>query len=199
MTESPPPRIDMRKAHRDLFTGRAEPAIVEVPSVPYLMIDGKGAPESAEYAAAVSALYAVAYAIRFALKPIVQYSVPPLQGQWWSPDPAVFAAGDRAAWCWTMMIMQPPQATAEIAAEAVAKAGKRKPVGGVRFERFTEGTCAQILHTGPYRAEPATIARLMAFIAGTGRQITGRHHEIYLTPPRTDAPEKMRTLIRYPL
>jgi hypothetical protein len=190
---------DLRKEYKDLFSGKKEPALIEVPSLPYLMVDGKGAPESAEYTAAVSGLYAVAYAVRFALKPVVDYSVPPLQGQWWSPDPAVFTTGDRSAWCWTMMIMQPRQASAEIVSEAMAKARKKKPVDGVRFEHFEEGTCAQILHTGPYSEEPSTIARLMDFVSGTGRQITGNHHEIYLTRPRTDAPEKMRTLIRYPL
>jgi hypothetical protein len=189
----------MRKQHKDLFSGKKEPALIEVPSLPYLMVDGKGAPESADYATAVSALYSVAYAIKFALKPDVEYSVPPLQGQWWAADYDVFTTGDRSAWCWTMMIMQPRQASAEIVSEAMAKARKRKPIDGVRFEHFEEGTCAQILHTGPYSEEPATIARLMAFISGSGRQITGNHHEIYLTRPRTDAPEKMRTLIRYPV
>lgn len=189
----------MRKQYKNLFSGKKEPALIEVPSLPYLMVDGKGAPESQEYATAVSGLYAVAYAVRFALKPIVEYSVAPLQGQWWSPDLEVFTTGDRSAWCWTMMIVQPAQAAPETISAAMAKARQKRQIDGVRFEQFEEGTCAQILHTGPYSEEPATLARLMAFISGTGRQITGNHHEIYLTRPRTDAPEKMRTLIRYPL
>jgi hypothetical protein len=187
-----------------LFARNEEPALVEIPSLPYLMVDGKGAPDSPEYSNAVAALYTVAYAVRAALKPEVQYSVLPLQGQWWSPDPAVFSTGDRSAWCWTMMILQPPQATAELVAEAIDTAAQKKtaqhrPVRDVRFEVFTEGTCAQILHKGPYSEEPATLARLMDFMRRQGRQITGNHHEIYLTRPRTDAPEKMRTLIRYPV
>ncbi|MBP2325559.1 hypothetical protein JOF56_005944 [Kibdelosporangium banguiense] len=190
---------DLKKDFKELFSGKREPAIIEVPSLPYLMVDGKGAPESAEYAAAVSALYAVAYGIRFALKPTVEYSVPPLQGQWWAPDHDVFTTGDRSAWCWTMMIMQPAQVTEEIVTAAMAKAQRKRPIDGVRFERFEEGTCAQILHHGPYSEEPATIARLMEFVSAARRRITGRHHEIYLTRPRTDAPEKMRTLIRYPV
>lgn len=185
--------------YKYLFSGKKEPALIEVPALPYLMVDGKGSPDSPEYSNAVSGLYAVAYAVRAALKTQVEYSVLPLQGQWWSPDPAVFAAGDRNAWCWTMMILQPRQATAGIVAEAIAKAARKRAVDGVRFEEFTEGTCAQILHNGPYSEEPATIARLMDFVRQEGRQITGNHHEIYLTRPRTDAPEKMRTLIRYPV
>lgn len=192
-------KTDFRKEYKTLYSGTHAPARIEVPSLPYLMVDGKGAPESPEYTNAVSALYAVAYAIRFALKPDIEYPVMPLQGLWWAEDYDVFTTGDRSAWQWTMMIMQPPQATAEIVTAAMDKARKKKSIEGVRFEEYTEGTCAQILHTGPYSEEPATIARLMAFIAEHGRQITGKHHEIYLTPPRADAPERMRTLIRYPV
>ncbi|MET0135104.1 MAG: GyrI-like domain-containing protein [Kibdelosporangium sp.] len=142
----------------------------------------------------------MAYAIRFALKPVVDCSVPPLQGLWWSPDPEVFTTGDRAAWQWTMMITQPPQASTEVVGAALEMArAKKKTVAGVRFEEYAEGTGAQILHTGPYSEEPQTIVRLMDHVYGSGRQISGKHHEIYLTPPRTDAPGKMRTLIRYPL
>jgi hypothetical protein len=192
-------KTDFRKEHKALYSGKPQPAFIDVPPLPYLMVDGKGAPESPEYTNAVSGLYAVAYAIRFALKPAIEYPVMPLQGLWWAEDPAVFTRGDRSAWQWTMMIMQPPQATAEVVAAAMDKARKKKPLEGVRFEQFAEGTCAQVLHNGPYSEEPETIARLMAFIAEHGRQITGQHHEIYLTPPRTDAPERMRTLIRYPV
>nr|WP_042180738.1 GyrI-like domain-containing protein [Kibdelosporangium sp. MJ126-NF4]CEL14554.1 hypothetical protein [Kibdelosporangium sp. MJ126-NF4]CTQ88919.1 hypothetical protein [Kibdelosporangium sp. MJ126-NF4] len=185
--------------YKHLFSGRAEPALIDVPPLPYLMVDGKGAPDSPEYSNAVSGLYAVAYAVRAALKPVTTYSVPSLQGQWWSPDPAVFTTGDRSAWCWTMMLLQPEAATPDLVADATAKAATRRQVDDVRFEELTEGTCAQILHKGPYSEEPGTIARLMDFVRQEGRQLTGRHHEIYLTRPRTDFPERMRTLIRYPV
>jgi hypothetical protein len=191
-------KTDFRKVHKHLYSGKQTPALIDVPSLPYLMVDGKGAPESPEYAAAVSGLYTAAYAVRSALKTVVEYPVMPLQGLWWAPDPDVFAHGDRDAWHWTMMIMQPPQA-AEVVTDALEAARRKKPIEGVRFESFAEGECVQILHTGPYSEEPATIARLMEFIHNTSRQVTGRHHEIYLTPPRTDAPEKTRTLVRYPV
>jgi hypothetical protein len=191
-------KTDFRNVHKDLYSGKETAALIEVPSLPYLMVDGKGAPESPEYAAAVSGLYTVAYAVRSALKTTMEYPVMPLQGLWWAPDPEVFARDDRDGWHWTMMIMQPPQAD-EVVADAFEAARRKKPVEGVRFESYAEGACAQILHTGPYSEEPATITRLMEFIHRTGRQVAGRHHEIYLTPPRTDAPDRMRTLIRYPV
>lgn len=48
-------------------------------------------------------------------------------------------------------------------------------------------------------AEGATIARLHAFIAETGHEPAGKHHEIYLSDPRRAAPEKLKTILRQPV
>ncbi len=69
----------------------------------------------------------------------------------------------------------------------------------VRFEKFAEGRAAQIMHVGPYDAERATIERLFQFVADAGYKLRGRHHEIYLGDPRRAAPEKLKTIIRYPI
>jgi hypothetical protein len=52
---------------------------------------------------------------------------------------------------------------------------------------------------GPYSAEGPTIASLHAFIAEQGRELVGKHHEIYLGDPRRSAPEKLKTIIRQPM
>jgi len=151
------------------------------------------------------ALYGVAYAIRFALKhgdDALEYPVMPLQGLWWAADGREVIAIDRSSWLWTMMILQPPQATEELVEQATAKVRRTKPaaaVDGVRLERLAEGRCAQVLHTGPYREEPPTIDRLLAFVQANGCVVAGRHHEIYLSDPSRTAPEKLRTIIRYPV
>lgn len=64
---------------------------------------------------------------------------------------------------------------------------------------MTEGLCAQIMHTGPYRDELPTIATLHEFIEASGRTPRGKHHEIYLSDPRRTAPEKMKTILRQPV
>ena len=69
----------------------------------------------------------------------------------------------------------------------------------VRFELLEEGTCAQILHRGPYADEPPNIRRLHEFIAAQGLRLTGRHHEIYLNAPGRGDPARMKTLIRQPV
>ncbi|MFE3454524.1 GyrI-like domain-containing protein [Nonomuraea sp. NPDC059194] len=179
----------MKTIHRDLFAAKAAACLIEAPALPYLMADGVGDPSGETYRDTVAALYGVAYAVRKELKPSLTYSVAPLEGLWdGSPD-------DRASLRWTAMILQPVQATAQMVAAACAAKG----VTGVRLDTLAEGRCAQILHVGPYRDEPATVEKLMAFVAERGLVVSGRHHEIYLSVPGRTPEEKMKTLIRYPV
>ncbi|ADD44379.1 GyrI-like domain-containing protein [Stackebrandtia nassauensis] len=197
---------DLKKVHRDLYGPKTEPELVEVPTRAFLMIDGHGDPdvESSGYGAAVEALYTVAYTLRFALKKaeVIEYPVPPLEGLWWTDefsDTPEWLRRDE--WNWTMMIPQPPQVDAVGFADAVASArrkkGEREEFGRVRFEEFTEGLSAQILHIGPYSSEPETMERLNAFVKDKGLSWTGRHHEIYLSDPRKAVPERMKTILRH--
>ncbi|ROO89138.1 hypothetical protein EDD29_6825 [Actinocorallia herbida] len=198
------PREDFKKTHRDLYSARSAPALVDAPELGFLMVDGVGAPEGEAWSAAVAALYTGAYAVRGALKAAgtVEYPVMPLEGLWWPGDGQRYEESDRERWHWTMMIMQPPQAAADLVRTALAAAARRKPglpVDALRFTAWREGRCAQALHTGPFADEPATLERLYAHLAAQGLEITGRHHEIYLSDFRRAAPERLRTILRYPV
>jgi len=182
------------------------PALVEVPEIAFLMLDGSGDPNtSQEYAHAVEALYTVSYTVKFSVKKGpegIDFKVMPLEGLWWSDDMADFLEGRREAWNWTMMIAQPEVVTPARIQEAIAEAGRKKDVsalGRLRFDRVREGLCAQIMHVGPYSAERPTIEALHAFIAEGGYDRRGKHHEIYLGDPRRTARERLRTIIRQPL
>ena len=198
--------VDLRRELPGLYAATRTPEAVEVPELPFLMIDGHGDPNTAPaYADAVAALYTVAYTVRFALKrgpAAVDAPVMPLEGLWWTPDMATFSVEDKSAWDWTMMILLPSQATADVVDEARATAARKKrleSIGRVRLERFAEGLAAQILHVGPYSAEGPTVGTLHAFIAERGGLLSGKHHEIYLGDPRRSAPEKLRTILRQPM
>ncbi|MFF5206711.1 GyrI-like domain-containing protein [Streptosporangium sp. NPDC000396] len=186
----------MKKTHHSLYTATAAPSLIDIPELSYLMADGLGDPSGDHYKAVVEGLYGVAYAIRTELKPTLTYSVAPLEGLWeGTPD-------DRAAMQWTMCILQPEPVTPEMVARAVDVVRRKKPgaeVGGIRLAPMAGGRAAQILHTGPYSEEPATVGTLMKFIFGQGLTVVGRHREIYLSVPDRTAPEKMRTIIRYPV
>jgi hypothetical protein len=178
---------------------------VNIPAMNFLMIDGKGDPNKApEYAEAVTALYQLAYAIKFHIKKgkkPVDYGVMPLEGLWWADDMRTFGTGDKSAWKWTMMILQPDFVTRGIVETMRAEVGRKKnppALGKVRFESFAEGPAVQILHIGPYSAEGPTVMKIHDHIKESGRTLRGKHHEIYLKDPRKSAPEKLQTIVRQP-
>ncbi|MBN2086180.1 MAG: GyrI-like domain-containing protein [Anaerolineales bacterium] len=178
---------------------------VEIPSQAFLMIDGKGNPNTApEYAEAVTALYQLSYAIKFHIKKgetAIDYAVMPLEGLWWADDMRLFTVEDKSAWRWTMMILQPDFVTRGIVETVRAEvAGKKNPpaLPKVRFEAYKEGPAAQSLHIGPYAAEGPTVIKIHEHIKQSGRSLRGKHHEIYLKDPRKSAPEKLQTIIRQP-
>ena len=204
------PKLDLKKTLKQLYQPSAKDfSVVDVPPLPYLMIDGHGDPNTAAaYVEAVQALYGLAYTLKFQLKkadPALDFGVMPLEGLWWAADMANFAALSKADWDWTMMILQPDYVTAAEVEAARAEALRKKGGAGgapglarVRLETYHEGPAAQIRYFGAYADEGLTIARLHAFIAAQGHTLRGKHHEIYLGDPRRTAPAKLQTVIRQP-
>jgi hypothetical protein len=198
-------KIDPKRQLKQLYSARQAPELVDVPELSFLMIDGHGDPNrSPRYQAAVEALYAVSYTLKFAIKrgggP--DYTVAPLEGLWWTEDMANFSVQAKSDWDWTMMIMQPAEATPELIEETTREVAQSKQLPAaaeLRLRRYAEGASAQILHLGPYADEGPTIARLHAFIQEHGYQMRGKHHEIYLRDPRRTAPERLKTIIRQPV
>ena len=198
--------LDPRKDFKTLYSPPTKaPVIVDVPEMNFLMLDGHGDPNtSAAYADAVQALYSVAYTLKFMLKKGagMDFGVAPLEGLWWAADLDAFANAAKDEWDWTMMIMQPPQITPDLVSEAIHQAAAKKDLPAVarmRFDRFHEGLCAQIMYIGPFAAEGPTIERLHAFIHAQGYALRDKHHEIYLSDPRRAAPDKLKTVIRQPM
>lgn len=197
-------KIDLKKDLKQLYKASAKkPAMVEAPALSYLMIDGVGNPNTAPaYMQAIEALYPVAYTLKFTAKKgelARDYTVMPLEGLWWAEDHTAFAEGRMDEWLWTMMILQPDFITPEMVAEAMQTVAKKKAPPALplmRFETRPAHTAAQILHIGPYDQEGPTVEGLHAFISEQGKQLAGKHHEIYLSDPRRSAPEKLKTIVR---
>lgn len=179
--------------------------IVDVPEFAYLMVEGRGDPNGAEFNAAVRTLYAIGYGAHFLLRKREGRApkVTPLEALWWVDDgnPWDLPEVDRGRWRWQAMIMQPAGIDDGLIAEAAAKASTRQQVllSRWRFEHWREGRCAQVLHVGPYAEERPTLARLHEAIAAAGYRPCGRHHEIYLGDPRRSRPERLRTILRQPV
>lgn len=190
---------------------------VDVPELGFVMIDGSGAPGGPAFTDALQALYSVSYGAHFSLKKATGAAprVMPLEALWWVDGAEAQAIMERVAsgegsmdesdrdqWRWRAMIMQLPpidQATIE---RAIGEAKSKKALvalDAVRYERWAEGTSAQIMHVGPYATESTSVVALHKAIAEHGSRPRGRHHEIYLGDPRTSAPDKLRTILRQPI
>ena len=201
-------KVDFKKRFKHLYQPSArEFAIVDVPLMQFLMVNGHGDPNTArEYKDAIEALYAVAYRIKFASKKELgrDYVVPPLEGLWWAEEMETFTtARDKSAWDWIMMIMQPEWITGEMSASAIEHVERAKglpTLPRLRLEAYHEGLSVQILHVGSYDDEGPVLQRMHhGFIPENGLQMSGKHHEIYISDARRVAPEKLKTVLRQPV
>ena len=206
--------IDFKKTQKELYQPGAKPSIIEVPEMVFIMIDGRGDPNTSEtYQTALEVLYGLSYAVKMSKmgdnqpKGYYDFVVPPLEGLW-STDTGEFEIGitEKSAFCWTSMIRMPDFVTVEVFDTAKKSLAKKKPTldsSIARLELFYEGLCAQVMHTGAYDSEPATISSLKIFVADSGYRINlsekRKHHEVYLGDPRKTSPDKLRTIIRYPI
>jgi hypothetical protein len=199
-------KYDIKKARKELYTAPTDAfAVVEVPELDYIAVDGRGDPNTArEYADAVEALYGVAYTLKFASKALDKdFVVGPMEGLWRAQDPAAFLTRKKDEWEWTMMISRPDWITEDMvrsAVERVAEKRRTAALDALRLLTLEEGKCAQILHIGSYDDETPTLERLHhRVLPENGLTFNGDHHEIYLSDARRTAPAKLRTILRQPV
>ncbi|MFZ2846555.1 hypothetical protein RR45_GL002104 [Lactococcus chungangensis CAU 28 = DSM 22330] len=208
-------KVDFKKTQKEFYQAKTSPTIIDVPEMPFIMVNGKGDPNtSATYKQALDLLYALSYTIKMSPKQndapdgYFDYVVAPLEGLWWLPNDASPFSGhlDKDQFNWTAMIRQPDFVTVAVFEHFREIVQEKKPtldVSLARLEMLSEGLCGQIMHIGSYDDEPATIKTLDDFIVASGHRVdisaTRRHHEIYLSDPRRVAPEKLKTVIRHPI
>lgn len=205
--------FDFKKEYREFYMPKTEPEIVTVTAANYIAVRGSGDPNEAggAYQKAIGVLYAVAYTLKMSYKTdhridgFFDYVVPPLEGFWWQDGAEGIDYADKSAFRWISAIRLPDFVSPADFDWAVETAAKKKKLdcSGAEFLTIDEGLCVQLLHLGPFDDEPASVARMYAFLKehgyendfGAGR----RHHEIYLSDARKTAPEKWKTVIRHPI
>jgi hypothetical protein len=202
---------DLKKTLAPLFNPPRDPVLVDVPDLGYLMIDGKGAPdEGAEYPTtdfqkAFAALFPIVYTIKFRLKADgLTMPILPLEALWFTGTDGSFDVDvPQDQWGWRALIAVSDDVTPAVFEDAMVEVRRKKgdsdALRRLRFERWREGRCAQVMHVGPYSEERPTIERLHAFIAEQGCRPRGAHHEIYLGDPRRADPAKLKTVLRQPV
>lgn len=207
--------FDFKKEYKELYMPKGKPVVVEVPAMNFFMVKGTGNPNTSEsYKNAMEILYGLSYGVKMSkmgkeqLEGYFDYVVPPLEGLWWIEEEAFDGLNilDKDKFTWISMIRQPEFVTEEIFNWAKEQLFKKKPeldLSPAYFKIYEEGLCAQIRHFGSYDEEGATIQRLNEFVTEQGYDHDFRedrwHHEIYLGDPRRTAPEKLKTVIRYPI
>ena len=205
--------FDFKKEYREFYMPKNTPELVDVPTARYIAVRGKGDPneEGGAYQRAIVVLYAVAYTLKMSYKTdhriegFYEYVVPPLEGFWRQEGADGFDYADKSAFCWTSVIRLPDFITREDFDWAVETAARKKGLdcSGAEYLTVEEGLCVQIMHTGPFDDEPASVALMDRFLRENGYQNdfsdTRLHHEIYLSDARKVAPEKWKTVIRHPI
>ena len=204
---------DFKKEAKMFYMPKNKPEIVTVPSMNFLAVSGQGDPneEGGAYQRAVSVLYALAYTLKMSYKGTRQiagfyeYVVPPLEGFWWQPGLAGVDYSQKRGFHWISVIRVPDFIKQEDFDWAVQEAQRKKQIdcSSAAFLTIEEGLCVQMMHIGAYDDEPASVARMDAYIEAQGNQNElnedRRQHEIYMSDPRKCDPAKQKTVIRHPI
>lgn len=205
--------FDFKKEYKEFYMPKNKPEIVTVPRANYIAVRGKGNPneEGGAYQQAVSVLYAVAYTLRMSCKTdhrmegFFEYVVPPLEGFWWQDGIDGIDYSDKSTFNWISVIRLPDFVTPKDVDWAAQTASKKKLLdcSKAEFLPIDEGLCVQIMHTGPFDDEPATVGMMNEFLLHNGYENdfsdSRLHHEIYLSDTRKVVPEKWKTVIRHPI
>ena len=129
-------KVDYKKEYKDLYMPKKKPSIIEVPEMVFIMVDGRGNPNTSEsYKNAMEILYGLSFTIKMSKMSGTQpegyfdYVVPPLEGLWWVDDAAFdgYNVTDKDAFCWTSMIRQPEFVTEEVYEWAKQSLQTKKP------------------------------------------------------------------------
>ena len=184
---------------------------VEVPELKFLMIDGvieddENLKTSESFQEALNVLSGISFTLKFMSKlnrqNPVDYNTLPMEAIWQIDTDGNL--NQRGGWAWTLMAMQPEHITQEMVSNATdslrQKQGEVPTLNLVRYEHFTEGLCIQIMHVGSQQLIPMTFDRMKDYAKYKKYELRGnKYHEIYISDPRHEQPDKERTIIRYPV
>ena len=199
-------KIDYKKTYKNIYLPKTTPVIIEIPTIPYIMINGTGDPNGEEFAKATEALYSLSYAVKMSYKSkdvpegYYEYTVFPLEGIWDLIDKSK-PIKDKSNYKYTIMIRQPDFLTNELFERFLEQTKKKKPnlfLDRAEFGEMTEGLCCQMLHLGSYDDEPESFAKMQLYCEENGYIRTNKtHREIYLSDPRKTEPPKLKTVLRF--
>ncbi|HET7673763.1 MAG TPA: GyrI-like domain-containing protein [Candidatus Saccharimonadales bacterium] len=190
------------------FRAKLKPDFINVPPILFIKVDGSGSPANKDFQEALKTVYGIFYTIKLWGKKhdlpegYEDFTTAPLEAIWWTGVGQEFEPDRPQDWRWTALMRLPDFVTREFFDEAVNELVEKKKTEiykKARLENMHEGCCAQILHIGPYDQQMKSLEKLYKFVADNGYEIYGRHHEIYMNDPNRNPPEKLKTVLRYPV
>lgn len=205
--------FDYKKEYKEFYQPGGISSIINMPTMNYLAVRGKGDPnsEDGEYKKSIGLLYAIAFTIKMSKKGdhriegYFDYVVPPLEGFWWQDGSGEMDYSRKDDLNFISVIRLPDFVTMGDFNWAIAEATKKKQqdFSKVEFLTYDEGLCVQCMHIGSYDDEPQTVVKMHQYLISQGYELDIQnpryHHEIYLSDPRRCDVSKLRTVIRHPI
>lgn len=202
---------DYKKEFKEQYKPKTKPTIINIPSMNYLTVEGKGDPglEDGEYIRSIGLLYGVAYTLKmsykgdYKIKDFIQYVVPPLEGYWWQTGIKGYDKTKKDLFEFISLIRLPDFITKEDFNWAINKATLKNNINYNKVEliEYEEGLVVQCLHIGDFDEEERTTKIMHDFIEGKYKlDFENRnHHEIYLSDYRKTEKSKLKTILRHPI
>lgn len=205
--------FDYKKEYKEFYLPKDKPQLVTLPPINYIMVEGTGDPneEDGDYKKAVGMLYALAYTLKMSYKTdykiagFFEYIVPPLEGFWSQDKIEGVDYTAKNTFRWKSVIRLPEFVTKADFEWAVKEALRKKKLdcSAACLVAIEEGLCVQCMHVGSFDDEPATVAKMDAFLEKEGYEndftACRLHHEIYLSDPRKTKKEACKTVVRHPV
>ncbi len=192
---------DVKKLYRNLYTTSSKViALVDVPELTYIMLDGVGNPSVDEFKLKSKALQMVSRELRNYFKDEILYTVPPLEGIWDTYDNSHFDVTRKKMIKFTLMMVQVPSLTEQILNQIKLDLSLRTDnpyILDVYLKKRKGERAVQLLHKGAYHTEINSTKKIMEYITVENYKLAGMHHEIYLNKPEKTAEEDLKTIIRY--
>ena len=201
-------KYEWKKQEKEFYRATTTPALVTMPMQSYIMINGKGNPNDADFSSRVAALYSLAYAIKMGYKAaataagdskeVSDFTVYPLEGVWTQQRDGDLVKEELE---YTIMIRQPNFVTEGMVCKAMEAVKKKKPnplYAEIRFATMEDGSCIEILHIGAFDDEPASFLKMDQFAEKHHLERSKRfHREIYLNNPGRVEKSKLKTILQY--
>ncbi|WP_423737155.1 GyrI-like domain-containing protein [Chitinophaga caseinilytica] len=192
-------KTDLNKELRQYYRARSTPELVTIAPGQFLTVEGTGDCQAGEFRSKIKTLLATAGNVRKISK--LQgndFRMPALESYWWAKSDEPFPNVTATEWNWKLAIQMPAFVSRGDCRQAAALAGNKKLpfLDALRFEAMPPALAVQLLHTGSYFEEEASVARLHQYIRQHHLEVNGVHHEIYLNDPGKTPPDKLKTILR---